>query len=265
MNNTLFKREVKSNYKIAIIFLALITMYSTMIVAMFDPKLGESLKVMAESMPQLFSAFGMAEPASTLIEFIANYLYGFILVVIPMIFIIIISNRIVTRYVDRGSMAYLLATPNTRKKIITTQAIFLMVSILTLVIYATAIGLVSSQVMFAGDLDIKNYLLMNIGLYGLLFFFGGLCFFSSCYFNDSRFSLGVGGGLCVVFVLVQMLSQVGEKFENLKYLTPLTLFEASNLAVGKSEALVGVIVLYVVGIILYSAGIMVFNKKDISL
>ena len=53
INNTLFKREIKSNYKIMLIFMALISMYSSVIVLMFDPKLGESLSIMAESMPEI--------------------------------------------------------------------------------------------------------------------------------------------------------------------------------------------------------------------
>lgn len=56
INNTLFKREIKSNYKIMLIFMALISMYSSVIVLMFDPKLGESLSIMAESMPEIFAA-----------------------------------------------------------------------------------------------------------------------------------------------------------------------------------------------------------------
>ena len=51
----LFKREWKSNYKIFLIFIAIMTLYESIIVAMYDPKLGESLNMMAESMPQLFA------------------------------------------------------------------------------------------------------------------------------------------------------------------------------------------------------------------
>lgn len=265
MNMTLLKKELKSNYKIALIFLAVITMYCSMIVAMFDPKLGESLKMMSESMPELFSAFGMAAPASTLTEFIANYLYGFILLVFPLIFIILLANRLVARYVDRGSMAYLLATPNKRRNIVVTQAVVMILLILILVIYATVLCIILSEVMFSGELDIKNFLVLNVGLYGLLFFFGGLCFLSSCTFNDSRFSYGVGGALCILFVLMQMVSQVGEKFEAIKYGTPLTLFRPSELILGDSNAIVSFLSLYAMGIVLYGLAIAIFNKKDLSL
>ncbi|MEF9951956.1 MAG: ABC transporter permease subunit [Clostridium sp.] len=264
-NLTLFKREVKSNYKMLLIFLGIVTMYSTMIVAMFDPKLGESLELMAQSMPQIFSAFGMAKPSTTLIGFVGNYLYGFILIVIPLIFIIILSNKLVARYVDRGSMAYLLATPNKRRSIVVTQAIFSMVAILLIVVYATVICIVSSEIMFPGDLDIGRFILINLGLYGLLFFFGGLCFLSSCCFNDGRLANGVGAGLGVFFVLIQMISQVGDKFEFLKYITPLTLFQPEKIALGEGSPIGLFLILYAIGFVLYIGGIIIFNNKDLSI
>ena len=116
INKTLFAREVRSSYKLLLIFLAVLTLYGSMIVAMFDPKLGDSLNLMAESMPEIFAAFGMLDVGATLTQFIVNYLYGFLLIAFPLVFIVLLSNRLVARYVDRGSMAYLLATPNRPRK-----------------------------------------------------------------------------------------------------------------------------------------------------
>lgn len=265
MNITLFKREIKSNYKMIILFMAIMTMYCSMLIAMFDPKFAESIDLMAQSMPELFSAFGMSNSGSTLIEFIGNYLYGFILLVIPLIFIILLGNKLVAKYVDSGSMAYLLATPNKRKSIVVTQGIFMALSILCLVVYATILCIIVSQMIFLGELDIKRFLFLNVGLYGLLFFLGGLSFLSSCTFNETRYSVGVAGGVSVLFVLLQMLSQVGEKFEILKYGTPLTLFNVEKIISGDSSATIGIIALYLVGLSFYIIGIGVFSKKDLSL
>ena len=89
-----------------------------------------------------------------------------------------------------------------------------------------------------------------------------MCFLSSCTFNDSRYSYGVGGGLAVVFILIQMLSQVGDKLEKLKYLTPLTLFQPDKIIAGDSSSIVCFIVLYIIGLIMYLVGIRIFMKKD---
>ena len=42
----------------------------------------------------------------------------------------------------------------------------------------------------------------------------------------------VGGGLNILFFLMQMISQVGDKFEFLKNVNPLTLFDYYGLAAG---------------------------------
>ena len=123
MNTTLFRKEIKSNYILILIFIGVLAMYACMIVLMFDPKLGDSLKMMAESMPGIFSAFGMTNVGTTLLEFVNSYLYGLLFVAFPGVFIIILSGRLVVKYVDNGSMAYLLAVPEKRRKIVTTHAV----------------------------------------------------------------------------------------------------------------------------------------------
>ena len=262
MSIPLLKIELKSNSKIILLFLAIITLYAGIITAMYNPELGAGINELAKSMPQFFAVFGMENPGTTLLDFLNNYLYGFILILIPFIYIILMCYKLVAKHIDKGSMAYLLATPNKRKNIVTTQAIFMAFAILVLVGIAVLISIGVGQIAFPGDLDIKKFLLLNVGLYGLLFFIGGMCFLSSCIFNDSRYSYGVGGGLAVVFILIQMLSQVGDKLEKLKYLTPLTLFQPDKIIAGDSSAIVYFAVLYIIGLIMYLVGIRIFMKKD---
>ncbi len=265
MNKTLWKREWRANYKVLLIFGAVLSLYSVMIICMFDPKLGESLKVMMESMPQIFSAFGMASPGITLLDFVINYLYGFLLVVFPVVFIIILVNRLMIRYTDRGIFAYLLATPNSRTKLTFTLAGVLCQMILILVIYVTFLTIAVAAVMFPGELEIGKFLLVNAGLLGLLFFLSGVCFLFSCIFSESGKAMGFGAGACILFILVQMLSQVGEKFDRLKYATPLTLFQPEKIAAGNREAVWMFLILYGAGFLLFGVGIRIFSKKDLSI
>ena len=262
---TLLKREWKANYKILLIFLAVVTLYGSIIVAMFDPKLGESLNMMAESMPQLFDAFGMSSPGSTLLEFVGNYLYGFILLVIPLIGIVLLCNRLIVRYVDRGSMAYLLATPNKRVKIITTQALFLCLSIALLVLYAYALVVICGMMFFDETVDLKTFFILNVGLLGLLLFFAGICFLSACVFNDSKYATGIGGGINIFFLLVNMLSQVSDKLDFMDYINPMSLFQVEEIIAGNHDAYLCFLVLYLLAAVFFITGIVIFKKKDLPL
>lgn len=263
MNKTLFLKECRSNSILWLIFAAVLTMYATMIVSMFDPKLGDSLKEMAESMPDLFAAFGMLDVGTTLLEFVTGYLYGMLLVAFPGVFIIILSNRLVARYTDKGAMAYLLAAPVKRCSIALTQAVYLIASIFGLVLYVTALILITSENMFKGELDIEGFIRVNAGLLGLLLFLGGFCFCVSCIFDDAKYASGIGAGVVIASILLQMISQVGEKFEKIKYATPLTLFDSNGLAAGNTQAMQLCVVLYAAGVLLFASGIVIFGKRNI--
>ena len=144
MNTTLFKKEIKSNWLLLVIFLAVLSVYGSMITIMFDPKMGDSLKLMAESMPQMFAAFGMNNPGTTLLQFVSSYLYGWLFIGFPGVFIIILTNRLASKYVDNGSMAYLLAAPVKRWKIMLTQAVFMLLCLVIMVGFVTALILAFS-------------------------------------------------------------------------------------------------------------------------
>ncbi|MEG1154127.1 MAG: ABC transporter permease subunit [Ruthenibacterium sp.] len=259
----LFRREAKSNYKLLLIFMGVLTLYGSMIIAMFDPALGDSLAQMAQSMPQLFAAFGMLDVGATLVAFCANYLYGFLLVVLPLVFTVILSNRLVARYVDRGSMAYLLATPCTRRKLIATQIFVLCGSLALLFFYVTVLCLCVSAALFPNEMDVKSFILLNVGAYCLAVFLAGVCFFPSCVCNDSKTSTGIGAGICIAFVLLQMLSQVGEKFEVLRYATPLTLFNTDAILANEASALWHCGILLLFGLLLMVCGQVIFMRRDL--
>ena len=261
MSMVLFKREWKSNYKIFLIFIAIMTLYESIIVAMYDPKLGESLNMMAESMPQLFAAFGMTDLGLTLLD----YLYGFILIIIPLVYIMIMCHRLMARYIDKGSMAYLLATPHKRSDIFITQLCVLLSGVIGLIVYSVVLILGCSSMMFHESIDIAKFLMTNVGLLGVHFFFASFCYLTACSFNEVKLSIGIGAGVGVISILIQMLSQVSDKIEFLKYFTPLTLFDAKGLQAYDQQSLLCMAGLFALAVICIVIGCMNFSKRDLPL
>ncbi|WP_028041909.1 ABC transporter permease subunit [Candidatus Stoquefichus massiliensis] len=265
MITVLLKREWKSNYKIFFIFIAVLTLYESLIVAMYDPKLGESLNLMAKSMPQLFAAFGMMDPGLTLLDFITNYLYGFILTVIPLIYTIIMCHRLMARYIDKGSMAYLLTTPHTRTQIMATELMVLLSGVILLIVYSVVLILGCSIVMFSESLNIGKFFVMNIGLLGIHMLFACICFLTTCCFNETKLSIGIGAGIGIGSLLIQMLSQVSDKIDFLKYMTPLTLFNAKGLQVYDQQAVFNTVILFVLAVGCIIATYIIFKNRDLPL
>ena len=260
----LFRREARRSILLLVIFAGILALYASVILTMYDPELGDSLAMMKDAMPELFAAFGMSDPGSTLTEFLANYLYGFLFLVLPLVLLILLTNRLVVGYLDRGTMAWLLSTPTPRWKIAATQALFQVVCGVLTVVYAGGLCAILSAAMYPGELAATPFFRLNLTLAALLCLLGSLCFLGACALPDSRRGLALGGGLCVVFILLQMLAQSGEKWEWLQYLTPLTAFDSAALASG-GGSLWPALGLAGGAAILYAAGIWVFTRRDLCL
>ena len=260
---------LKHNMKVCalpciIIFLVL-SMYTSVIIYMYNPQFADMLNDYQKMMPKIMSAVGMTGIARTLIEWIQIYLYGFIMLLFPLIFIIIAVNKLVMTYIDKGSMAGLLATPNSRRKIITTQLFSMYLWIAILMALISAVGLLSSHVMLPGELDAKSYLLLNLGTLMLWFAVAGIAFFAACMFSESKYYYAVGAGIPILFFLFQMMGNMGEDLEFFKYMTIYTLLPADDIVAGNADALVPCLVLLGISVLLSGAGCIIFTKRDLSL
>ena len=86
MIGPLFVRSLRSIAPVLLALAAIAVMYAASIVYLYDPAVSESLVAMQEAMPELFAAFNMANVASTLLDFLINYLYGFLFTVLLTIY-----------------------------------------------------------------------------------------------------------------------------------------------------------------------------------
>lgn len=197
INMALYKREMKGSIKLLIIFAAIITLYVSVIMYMYDPQMMKTLDSFVEVMPELMASVGMRANAATLLGFMVSYLYGFILLIFPMLFCIIRGNALIAKYVDKGSMVSLTAAPVKRRAIAFTQMKVLVSGIFLLILYSTAVEFVCAKSGFPGELDIRAFLKLNGGLLCLHLFIGGICFLSSCIFSDTRYSVAFGAGILV--------------------------------------------------------------------
>lgn len=260
----LFWRELRSCALPSAVIACVLALYTGVIVSMYDPELGESLALMRESMPELFAAFGMGDQGTTLLEFLVNYLYGFLLVVFPLVLVILLVNRLLVRHVDRGTLACLLAAPVGRARLVLGQVLVSAVVLVALAAFVTAVELVAVGALFPGELGAGELLAANGALLGLWAFFAGVCWCSACVVPRPAASLWVGAGACVACVLAEMLSGVGEGLEWLASATPLALFDPLGVAAGDAGTLAGCAALAVAGVALVAVGAWGFSRRDLS-
>lgn len=263
MNLALYKREMKGSIRLLIIFGAVITMYVSIIISMYDPEMMRMLDSFSKAMPELMAAVGMKAGSATLLGFMVSYLYGFILLIFPMLFCILRGNALIARYVDKGSMTLLTAAPVKRRTIAFTQMSVLVSGILLLIFFSTILELICAESGFPGELDGAALLRLNGGLLCLHLFTGSICFLSSCLFSDTKYSVAWGAGIPVFMYVLQMLANVGGRAEKAKYFTFFTLFSPDGILAGESRAMVSVLILLAGAAVFYALGIMIFDRKDL--
>ncbi|MCI8416289.1 MAG: ABC transporter permease subunit [Lachnospiraceae bacterium] len=263
MNMALYKREMRGSAKLLMIFGAIITMYVSIIIYMYDPQMMKMLDSFSEAMPELMASVGMKTNAGDLLGFMVSYLYGFILLIFPMLFCILRGNALIAKYVEKGSMALLVAAPVKRRAIAFTQMKVLVSGIFLLIFYSTMVEFLCAESGFPGELDKTAFFVLNGGLLCLHLFIGGICFLSSCIFSDTKYSVALGAGIPAFLYVLQMLANVGGNAEKAKYFTFFTLFHPEGIIAGENSAILGILILFAGAVVLYTLGIIIFERKDL--
>lgn len=265
MIRALFARSMRSLIVVIAVLVAVAVMYVASVVYLYDPSVSESLAIMQEAMPELFAAFGMANAASTLLDFLINYLYGFLFTALLIVFAVYLAHKLVASPVRDGSFAWILAAPRSRMAIVLTFVAVEVVTVALIVALCWIGEIVFCEAWFPGELDQGGLVRANIGLFVLGFFMASLCLALTCVFKNPSLGLGAGAAACVLFFLMQLAGTVGEGLAWVANLSPCTLFDAYGLAAGDAGAFAGMALVGGIAIALNALAIAVFVHRDFSL
>lgn len=262
INAALFKKEVKSSWKLFSVIALLLAMYIVIIITMYDSSIQETLDRFVVLMPKLMESVGMKAGGEGLLAYLSSYLYGFILILFPLVFSTLTANRLIARYADNGSLAQLLAAPVTRGAVARTQIAVQVSGIVLIILYITLLEIGTAAWSFPGALDRAGLFRLNGGLLALHLFIGAFSFFFSCLFSDQKQSLAFGLGIPTIMYVMKMLDNVGVGWT--KYLTVLSLYRPEGLLGGDKTATWFSGILAAGAIVLYMLAYAVFQRKDFS-
>lgn len=265
MSLPLFMMSLKKNGLLMLIFCGVLTMYTAVMISMYSPEDMQAILSMLELFPEdLMNAMGFSGLFTDLTGYLASWLYGLLMLGFPMVYAIILGNRLVAKTVDNGSFAYLLSTPNSRVRIIFTQGVYALASVVLLFAFLFGSGVLLCAVMFPGALDIGAYFRLNATTVLLNTAVMMICFFFSCLFGETKWSLSFGAGVPIVFLLMKMLGGVSDKAGILKEISIYGFYDPVKLAEGASAA--GVNLIYAgITALLFAAGILIFKHKRLTL
>lgn len=208
---------------------------------------------------------------------IGNILYKIAGLLLPIIFVIMTANSLIASQVDSGSMAYILSTPTPRKKVAITQMLYLIVSILLMYVLIFLTSIICLNFVDSKDFTITNVELLkfNICAFFVMFAISGICYLSSAWFDREKNALSVGGGISIFFLVCSILGLFGDKImpsairikamNYFNYLTIISLFNVNSVLAETNTYLIGIIILFVIGMVTYVIGIEKFIHKDLPL
>lgn len=265
MNRAMLKLDIKSNWAFFLVILSIMLMYMAVIAMMYDPGSLDAMTQLMDALPkQMIAAFGFEDLGASLTSFMASYYYGFIVILFPMILTIVMSVKLISRYVDRGSMAYLLSSPVRRSVIAGTQAAFTVLSFALLFGLVSLSGYLICEAGFPGELEAGKYWMLNVMAFVLFMAITGISFLASCSFDDAKASSMLGSGLPLAFYVIHMLSNVSERTVWLKNLTIFSFYDVDRIMAGE-PTLAGGLALMAIAVCCYAAGIAIFSRRDIVL
>ena len=245
----MFKREMKINLKSFMIwtsiliglFLVVFLVYPSIVNSENMEMMDEMMKMFPEEMLKAFnmdissidSAFGWLKTEGFVFVLLITGIYSGIL-----------GSNILLKEESDKTIEYLNSVPITRKKIVTNKIlsgilyIFLMVSIVGIF---NLIGLSLS-----GDFDRKTYILLSITpIFSSIVIFA-VCLFLSTFTHKTKKTIGISLGLVFASYFLNVLSEIGESTEFLKYISIFTLADIRNVIT--SVSINPLMVILVIGI-----------------
>jgi len=196
---------------------------------------------------------------------------------LPFIYVIMVSNSLIAGQVDSGSMAYILSTSTKRNEVTFTQGLYLVLSLFAMTLCTTITSCICLAVVKSSGMALTygQLILMNLGSFAVLFAVSGICFLSSCWFNRSKSSMAIGGGITMFFLVATMLGLFGspvlptvvrlKALNFFNYVSIISLFDVISILDGTLTFIWKLVILFVVGLVCYLLGAKKFHDKDLPL
>lgn len=195
---------------------------------------------------------------------------------LPIIYVIMAANNLIAGQVDSGSMAYVLSTSVKRRTVVFTQAVYLIGSLFAMFCLTTVTSCICLAALPAAvSLTYGQLILLNTGAFCVLLCLSGLCFLTSCWFDRSKRSMAIGGGLSIFALVASMLGLFGSpilpsivrmsSLNYFNYVTVISLFDVVSITEGTMSFIWKLAVLAAAGIACYVIGARKFVKKDLPL
>lgn len=259
---TIVKHELRQGKTMFFIWTAAIGFLLAVCVFLFPEMKGEmdGISEMFSSMGSFTAAFGMDKlNFGTLMGYYAIEC-GNVLGLGGAFYAALCAVSILAKEEKNRTAEFLLTHPVSRVRIITEKliAVLIQITALNLIIYAIAVG---SMTVIGENVPWKEISLLHLAYYILQIELAGICFGISAFMRKGSVSLGLG--IAAIMYFLNLIANIAEVVEFLKYITPYGYCEGADIVTNGSLDGPLVVLGTVIGVIGIIIAYMKYVKKDI--
>lgn len=262
----MFKRELKINFKnfiiwtsiLIVLFLVVFLVYPSIITSENIKMMDEMMKMFPEEMLKAFnmditsidSAFGWLKTEGFIFVLLITGIYSGIL-----------GSNILLKEENDKTIEYLNSLPIKRINIVSNKIICGIIYIISMVLIVALFNFIGLSL--SGDFDKKSYLLLSITpIFSSIVIFA-LCLFISTFTHKTKKTLGISLGIVFISYFLQIISELNEKTEFLKYVSIFTLADIRNVIINIAINPVLVVMSLLITLLFIILTIVHYNKKEL--
>ena len=260
---TIYIKELKQSFKSLCIWTASIAFMMLVCVLLFPEIKGEmdSVSSIFANMGGFTAAFGMDKLSFGQLMGFYGIECGNVLGIGGGFFAALAGISVLANEEKERTAEFLLTHPISRVSIIAQKLLSVLTQVVVLNIVVVAVSLISAAVIDE-SFEMKEFMLLHVAYLIMQLEISCICFGISAFIR--RGSIGIGLGLALAFYFMNLVCNMTEQAEFLRYITPYAYAEASNIiSEGKLDT-----VLIVIGIIIAvigaAVGFVKYTKKDIA-
>ena len=262
----MFKRELKINLKSFIIwtsiliglFLVVFLVYPSIVNSENMEMMDEMMKMFPEEMLKAFnmdissinSAFGWLKTEGFVFVLLITGIYSGIL-----------GSNILLKEESDKTIEYLNSVPVTRKNIVVNK---ILCGLLYIILMIAIIGIFNFiGLSLSGDFDRKSYILLSITpLFSSIVIFA-ICLFLSTFTHKTKKTLGISLAIVFVSYFLNIISEMAESTEFLKYISVFTLADIRNVIIDVAINPLVVLLAVAITAIFIIASVIHYEKKEL--
>lgn len=178
---------------------------------------------------------------------------------------VMMGTNIISKEERDKTSEFLLVKPVSRSKVITSKllAVLLNVAILNIVTFITSLFIVNY---FNKDNEsLGTILMLMIGMFILQLIFMSIGSLSAATIKKSKAAISTATGILLITFMLYMATNMNERLENLRYITPFKYFEAESIILGNGiDPFFIILSVIIIGVALVGTyGL--YKKRDLNL